>query len=75
MKLQEWTSTVSDELKRAGFEVLDYRGFPLVKPDVSTPISAIPLLDFQPSVPCDRSIFAEGMLFLPPGITVRGARS
>jgi hypothetical protein len=71
MTLAEWTKTVTDELKAAGFEVAEYQGFPLVKPSMSGGIDGhlerVRLLKFTTTVACDRSIYAEGMIFLPAG--------
>jgi hypothetical protein len=66
MTLSEWTSVVSSELRSAGFEVSEYRGFPLVKPGESH-LEKYRLLKFSTSLPADRRIYAEGMLFVPAG--------
>ena len=63
---KEWTSTVTGELKAAGFEVSEYAGFPLVKEPEQIEQS-VRLLKFQTSLATERQIYAEGMLFLPAG--------
>jgi hypothetical protein len=65
--LPEWTASVIAELKGEGFEVSEYQGFPLVKcPE--THAEGVRLLKFKTKeFPADRTIYEEGMLFVPAG--------
>ena len=66
MTLAEWTNTIVEELKTAGFRCSVHKGFPLLKmPDKHWEI--VRLLKFTSSLACDRRIYSEGMLFVPPG--------
>jgi hypothetical protein len=69
MKLAEWTATVIAELKAENFSVLNYQGFPLVKPNMDGDwagyMERVRLLKFRSTLPSYRRIYAEGMLFLP----------
>jgi hypothetical protein len=75
MNLAEWTAAVSAELKGAGFDVSEYLGFPLVRPPESH-LERVRLLKFKTSAACERTIYAEGMIFMPIGSSaiVRGGR-
>ncbi len=66
MKLPEWTAALITECRAAGFEVSEYRGFPLVQrpPDI---INGVRFLKRQFSLRVERCIYAEGCLLLPPG--------
>jgi hypothetical protein len=65
--LPEWTASVIAELKAAGFEVSEYQGFPLVQRPESLE-ETVRLLKFETKhFPADRTIYAEGMLFVPAG--------
>jgi hypothetical protein len=67
MKLTQWTATVIANLKAAGFEVSEYQGFPLVNRPESLEETER-LLNFSViGFPADRTIYAEGMLFVPAG--------
>jgi hypothetical protein len=66
MTLEEWHTAILTELRVAGFQATTYQGFPLVeRPDLFS--EGVRLLKFQTSLPCDRRIYAEGMLFVPAG--------
>lgn len=67
MKLEEWTAAVTAELQKAGFDVSECQGFPLVKRPEAFP-EIVRLLKFQTSLSCMRRIYAEGMLFVPAGV-------
>jgi hypothetical protein len=57
---------VIEELHAAGFKARDYQGFPLMTmPKAQADV--LRLLKFRTSVAADRRIYAEGMLFVPPG--------
>jgi hypothetical protein len=66
MTLQEWTAEVMAELKAAGFEVSEYQRFPFVKAPTSMQ-EGVRLLKFTTSLAADRTLYAEGMLFVPAG--------
>lgn len=66
MTLQEWTATVIAELTSAGFEVSEYQGFPLVKIP-ATMQQSVRFLKFNTTLAADRTIYAEGCLFVPAG--------
>jgi hypothetical protein len=66
MTLKEWSQSVTDELKAAGFEVSDYQGFPIV-PMQATHEERVRFLKFRTTAPSDRRIYAEGCLFIPAG--------
>ncbi len=66
MMLVEWADTIVAELKAAGFSVTVHEGFPLVKRP-ATHDDRVRLLKFRTSLSADRRIYAEGMLFVPPG--------
>ncbi len=67
MTLEEWGAIVSGELARAGFAVGSYDGFPIVlRPAMMS--ETCRLLKFSLSVPVDRHIYAEGILFVPAGL-------
>ena len=71
MTLPEWTKSVMDELRAAGFEVSEYQGFPLVQ----TPADfqeGVRLLKFHTSLAADRTIYSEGMLYAPAGAARQG---
>ena len=64
MSINEWTATVVDELQKSGFDVSTHAGFPLVK----TPIGIqgkVRLLNFKPSLPAERRVYQDGLLFMP----------
>ena len=66
MTLQEWTTTMCDELKAGGFDVSEYQGFPLVKRPASIE-DGVRLLEFHTTYAATRKIYSEGMLFIPVG--------
>lgn len=66
MRLDEWKTILISELKAAGFEVGEYQGLPLVQMP-TTFEETCRLLELRTSVACDRSIYEEGMIFLPVG--------
>jgi hypothetical protein len=66
MTLVEWTAEVSVELQKAGFEVREYKGFPLV-PRPASHEDTVRLIKFRTLLAADRSIYLEGMLFVPAG--------
>ncbi len=63
----EWMETVLRELRAAGFEPTMMAGWPLVTrpPEWDRGIALIKL---RLSVPVTKTIYAEGMLFLPPEV-------
>jgi hypothetical protein len=71
MQLAEWTAHLVHELKLQGFDVVEHQGFPLVKPRMDGSVDPfnerIRLLEYEPSLNCERHIYAEGMIFLPIG--------
>jgi hypothetical protein len=64
--LAEWTGLVTLELAAAGFWVRIADGFPLVQLPEGLD-ECVRHLGFQPSVPADRLIAQEGIIFFPPG--------
>lgn len=64
MKFEECSKMIQTELREAGFDVSEYKGFPLIKMP-ATHTERIRLLEFQTSFLCNRQIFFEGMLFVP----------
>jgi hypothetical protein len=66
MNLPEWTAQVIAELKAAGFDATEHQGFPLMKMP-ETHFQIVRLLKLRLSVGTDRRIYAEGMIFVPPG--------
>lgn len=70
MKLQEWTKSVSDELKAAGFEVSEWNGLPMAQPPKEH-LECVRFLKFRTTLPADRRMYAEGTVFVPPEL--RGA--
>ena len=73
MTLEEWTKSIIDELTAAGFEASEYQGFPLV-PMPKTQIEGVRFLKFRTTLASDRSIYAEGCLFVPAGSSREAAR-
>lgn len=65
-RLAAWSEQITKELAAAGFAVSDYQGFPLVKRPAAFQ-DGVRVLEFRTSMPCDRTIYAEGMLFSPAG--------
>ncbi len=65
---REWTSIVIQELTAAGFDVQMAAGWPLVKRSTDWD-RGIALLELSLSVNVVRTIYAEGMLFLPPEVS------
>jgi hypothetical protein len=69
MTLEEAVKDISDELRAAGFQVSDYQGFPLAQTNLAEGMDAhmerVRLLKFRTRIPCDRRIYAEGMIFIP----------
>jgi hypothetical protein len=69
-QFKAWASEVHTKLTGAGFTVEDYQGFPIVKiPE--THAETVRLLNFAETVGCNRTIYAEGMLFHPAGMRIR----
>jgi hypothetical protein len=67
-----WAETVTRDLERAGFDVGFHRGFPLaVQP--SDFWQRCQLLNFEPSVPTEKFLMGNGVLFSPAGFAVSGA--
>jgi len=66
MNLAEFTATLIKELKDAGFDVSEHAGFPIVKRPEKLE-DGVRLLKFATSIPCERHIYAEGMIFFPFG--------
>ena len=66
MTLPEWTKSIIDELTAAGFETSEYQGFPLVKIP-TTHAEGVRFLKFHTTLPADRTMYAEGCLFVPAG--------
>jgi hypothetical protein len=64
---REWIETVVRELTAAGFEVKMTAGWPLVERPKDWD-RGIALLKLKLSVSVTKSIYAEGMLFLPPEV-------
>jgi hypothetical protein len=62
--LDEWTEQVKAELAQAGFSVSEHEGFPIVKMPESH-FDRVRLLKFRTAMPSDRTVYAEGMLFVP----------
>ena len=71
--LAEWTVLVTLELAAAGFWVRITDGFPTVRLPEGLD-ECVRHLGFQPSVPADRLIAKEGVIFFPPraGNTTQG---
>lgn len=71
MNLAEWTAAIVSELKAANFEVTEHQGFPLVPmpkgDDWDGHRERVRLLEFRTTLPTDRKIYREGMLFIPVG--------
>ena len=72
--LEQWQETVTRELERAGFEVGFHRGYPLAM-QPSDFWNRCQLIEFEPSVPSDKFLMSNGVLFVPSGssATVLGA--
>jgi hypothetical protein len=66
MTLDEWSTTITAELRAAGFNVELYQRFPLVEIPILQS-QFVKLLKFKTSMPADREIYGEGMLFMPAG--------
>ncbi len=66
MTLGEWTAAVIEELKAAGFDAREHQGFPLVQRPEDFQ-EGVRLLKFHTTLPADREIYAEGMIFVPAG--------
>jgi len=66
MTLPEWTATIIAELRSAGFEASEYAGLPLAQ-DPGTIAEKIRFLKFRTSLAADRTIYKEGVLFVPAG--------
>jgi len=68
-RFKAWSSEIRGKLTEAGFTVIEYQGFPVVEiPEAHTEI--VRLLKFAQTVGCNRTIFAEGMLFHPSGTSL-----
>lgn len=66
---EQWARRVCDELRAAGFEVLEYAGFPLVLMP-KTIVDTVRFLKFRCSVPISRRIYSEGCLIVPAGMPI-----
>lgn len=66
MTLEQWTDEIIAELKAAGFDATNHKGFPLVKMP-STHLDGVRFLKFHTTLAADRRIYAEGCLFVPVG--------
>jgi hypothetical protein len=64
-----WASEIRGKLTEAGFTVDEYQGLPIVKIPESHP-ETVRLLKFAQTVGCNRTIYAEGMLFHPAGTSL-----
>lgn len=67
--LKKWQADLIKELTDAGFVVKEHCGWPLVE----TPESfdgKLKLLKWK-GTPANRTIYAEGVLFTPPGLKIR----
>lgn len=70
MNKEEWTATISDEARAAGFSVSEHEGFPVI----DTPAGfddKLKLLRLEFSMPLSRTIYREGMLLTPTDPSVR----
>jgi hypothetical protein len=60
-----WAQTVTSDLERAGYQVGFHRGYPLaVQP--SDFWNRCQLIEFEPSVPAEKFLMGNGVLFAPP---------
>lgn len=66
MTLAEWRAILTADLQKAGFTVKEYKGFPLVERPTAME-DGVRLIKFRGSLPADRRIYGEGMIFLPAG--------
>lgn len=66
MTFEEWAAGIAGRLREQGYDVSDYQGFPLVKCP-TTHEEIYKLLKFAQTLGCNRRVYAEGMIFLPPG--------
>jgi hypothetical protein len=64
MTFQEWCLSIVQELREAGLPVTVYAGFPLIKEPL-TYEQRLRALDLRLSMPAERRIYSEGMLFIP----------
>lgn len=66
--IEQWCAKVKEDLEAGGFTVDNFKGFPLVKmgPEGSME-DRVKMLEFKVSLPCERRIYMEGMLFVPAG--------
>lgn len=65
----EWIVAMGDELKEKGYEFVYYGGLPLVKRETTASFEAKrKFLKERFNTPCTRAIYAEGTLFVPPGL-------
>ena len=63
---QEWLTQIGKDLDAGGFTWRWFEGFPLVeRPRLHQ--DGIRLLKFRTTYGCEKRIYAEGMLFVPPG--------
>lgn len=62
--LPKWTAQIKKELTRAGFEVSEFEGFPLVKIPKKQEES-VRLLRFSTSLAANRRILDDSVVFLP----------
>lgn len=63
----EWIDTVVKELEAAGFTVKMLEGWPMVSHPESME-DTVRLLKHRPSVDCERILYVDGMLYLPPEV-------
>jgi hypothetical protein len=63
---EDWARDIAGKLRAAGYPVADYQGFPMVQCP-KTYEETYKLLKFAQTLGCNRRIYAEGMIFLPPG--------
>ena len=66
MTLPEWTASIIAELRAAGFEASEYQGFPLAQTPRSI-AEGVRFLKFHTTLAADRTIYKEGVLFVPAG--------
>lgn len=64
MTLPEWTAEMCGAVRQAGFEVDVRWGFPLVRTPPSL-FEKIRLMELHLPWPCERRVYAEGMLLVP----------
>ena len=67
MKLEQWSENVAEQIRAQGFDVEIHEGFPLVRDKGLTVNQRMRLLSMKLETPTERTVYQDGMLFMPMG--------